>query len=630
MPLPTEAYLKELIEARKQVYAKLYMQIKANRDLRYRRNAINIPDTYKTTTQEVHVPIIADVLFRVVATLTTDDPVISVPPYAATEKAKRNASLRERWSQAALKQMMQIVNRDVLRMGVDAAVSDSLGVFKLVDRKDVWRGFPKRKKGKDGTEEDANDFLERTDKFAKGQPFPLVWDDVDPLTVMTVPRGPGKFEVLESTRRPLIPTMQQFSVYRNGLGGFTRLRPGEPMPEDESASGQEIDMVEHWSADGSVVSYMIDGKIADQRVVNYGRPPYFIAGGHMTSSRKPEEMYQSVIQPFAHLIPALEAMLTMMTNWGFFAAYPFLVKEDPQQDITAGPGDPTNVTKIEPGTVLQNVRFLEAPSTSAALKDLVGLLNQMIDRSGLAAVMYGQGASSSSGYMVSQLMTAAQLVYAPIIDNFRMALEQMIPFMWQLIERRMKRKVFVWGEGTSKGAGEWMGLGPDDIDGYYACEVALKPLLPMDEIAQRDSALRMVEGGLWSKEHAREHIGLEQPEEEADEIAVEQYMDSPRINELLIEDAARRAGLIKPEPPPPAPSFTSEGEGPPVILGPDGMPIQQGAGGPGMPPIQPSGPMVPGVNGMPLVPPTPQGAGGPPVGLQRGPGGPRLSGSGPI
>ncbi|MDO8673057.1 MAG: hypothetical protein Q7O66_16740 [Dehalococcoidia bacterium] len=610
----TEAYLQELIRDRQEVYGPLHEQIKANRALRYRKHSVDIPEAYKLSTKEIKVPIVADMLFRVVATLTTDEPQITVAPYSVTEKAKRNASLRERWSLASLDEMMRGVSRDVFRMGIDAAVSDSLGVWKLIDRRDAWKGFPKR-----GDEEDAIDYLDRADKFAKSAPFPFYWTDIDGLTYLPVHGAYGVTEVVEVSTRPAIPAMKEFGVFRpSGAKGFSRRRqPGEPMADDDSYSGEHWQCAEHWTANS--VTYMLDNEIVDQRKLNYGRVPYFECGGHTTSSRKPEERYQSVIQPFAHLVPALDAILSMMTNWGYFAGYPFLVQDDPNVSMTQGPTDPTTVTQIKPGAILRNVRFLEAPQTSKALGDLVQIINMMIDRSGLAAVMYGQGASSSSGYMVSQLMTAAQLVYSPIVKNARMALAQMIPFLWQLIERRIRRKVYVWGTGTGKGQSEWLGLGPDDIDGYYACNVDLKPLLPMDEIAQRDSALRMTQGGLWSEEHAREHTGLAQPEEEADQIAVEQYMKRPEVNQPILEDAARRAGLIKPQPPTPA------GPQPPVILGPDGQPLPpsgQGVGGPGMPPIAGMQPQVPGVN-LPLVPPAPQtaGAGGPPVGLQRQPGG---------
>lgn len=625
MTAATEDYITELLADRRDVFNKLHAQIRNNRALRYGEHEVPIPTAYQSSTQLIRSPVVPDILFRVIATITTDDPAVSVPPFSRTEKAKRNASLLEKWSLASLKQLMRESQRDVFRMGIDAAAADGLGIWKCVDRMDVWTGFPRRK-----TDEEAADYLGRTDKFVKSKPLPFHWTDVDPLTYFSLPDAYGALdEVLEVTKRAAVPAMKAFNVRKvRGQTGYGKRKPGEKLSDDNDYAGETWDCVEHWT--GNEVTFKLNDEIVEQKTVNYGRPPYFPLGGHMTSSRDPHRQYQSIIQPFAHLIPALDSVLSMTSNWVYLSAYPFLRLLDPNIAMRAGgmiagqgPANPISVSDILPGEVLQNVEFMVAPSISKGVSDMVNLLNMMIDRSGLAAVMYGQGLSGTSGYMVSQLMTAAQLVYAPIIDNARMALEQLIPFMWYLVENRLRRTVYVWGKGTRQG--DWLGLGPDDVDNYSACIVTIKPILPMDEIAQRDSSLRMVQGGLWSKEYAREHTGTGQPEEMADQIAVEKYEDLPQIAEKIAVDAATRAGLIKPEPPPEpnigpiGPIGPIPGGGP---MGPDGQPMgPQGPGGPGGPGFSPSmgiTPTVPG-QGEPLVPPPPTGAGGRPVGVQNQP-----------
>ena len=625
----TEAYIDELLTNRRSVYRELHEQIRENRALRYGEHHIPIPIAYASSTAIVRSSIVADILFRVVATLTTDDPVVRVPPIGPTEKAKRQSNRIEGWSQSAYTEMQRAAQRAVFRMGIDAASSDGLGVFKCTDRRDVWRGFPRRQRGDDGEySEEPGDYLARTDKFTRSQPFPFHWTDLDPLTFFPLPGTYGGLsEVLEVTKRSAVPAMRAFNVKRNATGTFGKRRPGEVLTEDSDYAGETWELAEYWT--DKTVSYKLDQEIVDERTHNYGRVPYFPLGGHMTSSRDPHRMYQSVIQPFAHLIPTLDSVLTMTSNWVYLSAYPFLELIDPTGQMTMGQDNPLSITGIKPGDVLRNVRFLQAPNIAQGVSDLINLLNIMIDRSGLAAVMYGQGASSSSGYMVSQLMTAAQLVYAPIIENARMALEQMFPFMWQLIERVFRRSVPVLGPGTSRQAGEWQTLGPEDTDGYRACQVSMKPRLPMDEIAQRDSAGRMVGQRLWSRRRAMEHIGVEQPEDEQDEIYGDEAREDPEIKAKLVHDAAVREGIIK-EPPalpqlPPGP--------------PGGGPVDQFGqpmGGPpmtaGFPEMGPVMPQIPGVN-LPLVPPPPAGAGMPttPSIVQRQPGGPRLGPeSGPI
>jgi len=616
MTAANETYIKKLVEDSKDRYAPLHAQIRHNRQIRYAKLAPLVPVAYRSSTTDTRSPIAEDILLRVTATLTADEPIIKVPPYGNTEKSKRNSSQRERWSQAAMRQMEREARRPVYRMLMDNAVADGLAIPKLIDRADVWRGLVARK-----ADEDPDKYLERVAKHKKGSPFPFMLADIDPLTYYETATGYGEFHAVEITERAALPMMERFDVWRDSNRSFVKgRRLGEPMPNDNNYAAQTWELTEYWRDDGSMVTYMLDGEIVDERKLNYPRPPYFRFGGHMTSSREPSEAYRSVIQPFAHLIPTLNALLTMATNRVYLFAYPFLRRRDSTQRITQrGPVDPTSVTKIRPGALLDNVEFMGEIGPSSILGDMLDKIMMMIDRSGLAAVMYGQGASSSSGYMVSQLMTAAQLVYAPIIDNAKMSLQDLIPFMWKLIERRNMGTVYVWGAGEGKEQSDWLGLGPKDVDGYYACEVNIKPRLPLDEIAERASAAMMVERELWSKRYALEHLGHEQPEELLDEVEVEHAKYSDRVRGPLAERMALESGIDLPAPPTPVAP-----QGPP-FLDQFGNPMPLGGGGGGIPggipgvmggPMGPGGmpgglgitPTVPGVNA-PLVPPPPPGTG---------------------
>src|SRR4030067_2781026 len=119
------------------------------------------------------------------------------------------------------------------------------------------------------------------------------------------------------------------------------------------------------------------------------------------------------------------------------------------------PNGAESVADIEPGRIGGGVRFMEPPKTGKDLNDMIETIRLMIDRSGLASVMYGQGQSSSSGYMVNQLITAAQLVYKPILGNAEMAIEDMIAFIWKPLERKIRQKVYVYGgsEAGKQGSG---------------------------------------------------------------------------------------------------------------------------------------------------------------------------------
>ena len=603
---PTENYIKELLNDRREYFSSgensLHAHVRETRSLRYMENEIKIPENYKASTQVIHLPTIPDMLLRIVSTLTADDPKIQVPPPSSKLSDQRNSSLRERWTSSALKRMQLEQDRPVLRMGIDAACADGLGVWKIIDKRDVWNGEPKRKK----RGEDAQDYLDRVSKFRKGAKFPIVWFDLDVLNYFPVHNGLELVEVLEVSKQSAIPAMKALGVKKLPNGEYTDLRPGEVLDESQSYGTRILEVGEYWS--NNYAAYTLDGNLVKEPIENkYGRPPYFPVAGHTTSSRDPAKAYASVVEPFKHLIPALERLLTMKTNWAYLAAWPFMTKEDSLGPVLL-PDNAEDVADIEPGRILSGVKFMSPGNVGRDVDQLIEILRLMIDRSGLAAVMYGQGAASSSGYMVSQLLTAAQIVYRPILANAEMTLSRCIEHIWRIVESVLADDVYVWGDASRRGQKEWLALTPKDIDGYYAVNVSMRPLLPMDEIAQGDAAIRLVGSGLVSRRYARERkLAIESPEEMADEVAVERYMDSPEIQQRIMLDAAKEAGLI-PEPPPPPP---------PGIIPPE----VQGTGGP----INPVGPIVPG---METIQPPPLGtgiaAGEAPPGMPPGIGGPPI------
>ena len=648
---PTETYIKELYEDRKATYSKLHDEMRECEQLRFREHNVEIPEGYKTSTQLVKTSIAEDVTLRVVSTLTTELPVINAPPASDKITDKQNASTKEHWGLGALLRMQQEAQRPVLRMGIDGACTKGMGIWKLQDREKLaWGGMRKRRRQGESAES-ADDYTEYTKNYRKSAPFPFHWTDVDALTYLPLRGTFGLQEVLEVTDRPVTPTAQQLGVKRVDIGndwGWEKLKKGEAYPEGQSPTGEKKTCIEHTTKD--YITYMLDGKIAEQVPNRFKLIPYYEFDALSSSSRKPEHAHQSILGPFKHLIPVLDRLLTMKTNWAYLAAWPFMVKEPtgienmsdlPADDDSDGK-DYEMVMKIPTGAILKGLKFMEPPRTGEDLNQMIEVLRMMIDRSGLASVMYGAGSSGSSGYMVSQLMTAAQLVYRPILSNAEMALERMLSDMWRIIDNVFKTEVYTLGLGETINSYSWISLGPRQINGYYTVNVKIKPVLPLDEIAKGDALQRWTgRQKLISWETGLEKFGIQAPEKEIEKVRVEGLLDDPRINDTLATDAAQEAGLIKETPPvetSPAPPMLPPQMVPP-IFGPNGemigggMPIVAGGAGapvPGMgsmsgaAPYIPPGPSVPGVTQQviptpPPVAPSPT----PPVIQTRQPGGPR-------
>lgn len=620
MPNSDEHYVQGLAEYLTAHFKGRDNEVRENRKARWGEDftLADVPENYRLTTQLITLPRNQDTLQRMTALITDDEPAVTVPPPSPQETARRRANKCERGLSAMLDRTRQETGRDAWRNACDAGLADGMGVLHSWYKPDAWAEEPARDEG-----EDAEDYLGRIKGFRQSAPFPIALDDLDILNYYPLYSGGRLQEVLVISDRPIVPTLRALGAKAlgdNTKSGFRKLRKGERFPTGgglPTTASRTVKVTEHWTA--TSLTYYLDDKIVGGTEVDlsgYGRPPFFEVRGYTTSSRDPAKATRSAIESQRSLVKALNRFLTYASNWVHFAAFPFLVEKD-GSNLT---GDETTVMGLKPGQILRGVEFMPPPEVAKDLQALTQLLMGEIDRVGLTAVMYGANSGASSGYQVASLQAAAQSVLKPVIRNASTALSDLCSFWLRLIDQRIKDTVHIWGSGQKAGQSEWVELGPDDIRGYYVVHVELRPLLPLDEIAQRDSALRMVAGRLWSRRHALEKTGEEQPEDLLDEIAVEEYMEAPQIAERLTEDAATRAGLIKPT-----------GQGGTQIFGPGGnvlanvpAAVPPGVGGPGFPPIQGMQPQVPGQN-LPLRPPGPPGLQLPNQPLtQPGAGGPRM------
>lgn len=623
-----ERYYVELKEYLKDYYSGRDDEIRERRKARDGDDftLTDVPEAYRSTAQIVQIKRNADVLQRTQAIVTDDDAAWEVPPISEDDADKRNASLRERWLAASIERMVEESGRDAIRMACDAALCDSMGILKLTYLPDAWKDEPERKyetdEEQDGKivkvvkEKEAKDYLAEVKNYRMSAPFPFHLEDVNPLCYYPLKEGRTISKVLELSERPLLPAMQAFGVkatYDNGKRVYKSLRKGEKFPVGgglNSGSYQNVECGEIWTPHD--VSYYLEGQKVDHIQHNYGFINYVELPGYQTSDRDPKKATRSVIDGQRELVKELRRVLTIWLNWAYMAGWPFLEEGEDTGGSGAIPDNATSVTQLKVGAILRRgTRFIEPPQAGRDLGALAQIFQAEADRAGLASVMYGSASGISSGYMGSDLRAAAMSVLKPIIRNGGRAIGRVGQMMQMLIDRRIQDTVYVYGAANlDKGGKEWLALGPKDIKGYYPVKATMRPLMPLDEVAQRDSALRMLQGGLWDPETALERTGENQPEQILDRVAAYRYMEESGMDSRIGERAARKLGLAEEPPAPTTP-----------ILGPNGQVLSnvpQGLGGPGIGAIEPS---VPGQT-MPLIPPEPQGAGLPnrPV-VIRGPGG---------
>lgn len=587
------------------------------RSLRYQEQRVDIPAQYRGTTKEVRLPLLADQVDLMAAIIDDSPRVIHVDPMQEGNTAQRNASLRERWAEAVIDQVQQELNRPVLSNLSENMAGDGLSVLKVVYRPDHWSDLPDSEKlfGKRGDElepDDVKTLKQRRQNATRGARLPFSWVDVDPMTYMPVYGPTGEVEaVIELTERPIravLATYNEVLAYKKVSGRWSVI-PLAALGEPEPPSGQDtsydtrqsVEVWEYWDRSCSIT--FVEDVPVRYSEHNTGQVPYFEAYAKPQSSRDPERRSRPTAYKQKWLVELLNRFWTMMGNVGYLYCYPTPVTETPLDANVplAADGRPPHI-EWEVGkhiTLLagQKLLFVTPPAEHMQLMgDLIQQALRLFDQSsGLGPAIRGVGGADQPGYALQQLIGASLLSLKPAIKQRDWMLARAMAYTWRLIEKRIGEPVPVLGTNpdTDKGGKRWLELGPDDINGYYKIDVESKPLMGQLRISLGAFGASMVKARMMSRGRAMsELLGIEQPDDELDDIAIDEMMESDQdLKRQMQEVALKRAGLLPASAPPGTP---------PQLPGASPMP------GPGSLPGALPGPPAagPGI-GMPLQPPTP-------------------------
>ncbi|MDP2728049.1 MAG: hypothetical protein Q8P59_10970, partial [Dehalococcoidia bacterium] len=252
--------------------------------------------------------------------------------------------------------------------------------------------------------------------------------------------------------------------------------------------------------------------------------------------------------------------------------------------------------------------WMEAPHSGKDLNDAIKDIKEDLEDI-IPNVLKGVSIGGrTAGYAINQMITTARLVFDPISDNAAVALSKMVQFMWRLIEKKIKEKVYVLGEdpnsteATAKGK-KWLGLGPDDIFGYYACTVNIAPLVPENRIAEGQFGLQAWQAKAipW-RMYLEDFLKVPNPDEIMMERLVEDevYMGEGSLHGWAVQQAMKLAEMDQ---------VLKDQQQTAMLSGvslPPGIEERMGGMG-GPPPGMAAGPGLPGLSGLA---PSPGGPGG--------------------
>jgi hypothetical protein len=547
--------------------------IETMRQHRFLERQVDIPAAYQKTSKVFRSPLAFDQVQRIVAVLTSGEPVVQIAPRSPSQSDLDNATKRERWLMAALRTMdSDREDVPVSWLAVDAQVADGLGVIKLSYHPSRYAddaGFPVRKdyEAPEGTEDIEQAYQQSVREFKQRARFPFSWRDVDPTNYFPIKGYDGERSIVLERHKVDVETIAtQYgdeiyvddggNVRPKTEGGAPSLRPADDVLIGNNATLWEVWTHDEWSlwTEGMNSDQKVEGILLDGGKNPFNELPYFEFAGLVTSARDAGRRTLSVLYPSSSVYDALNTEITKGTNISHMFGYPNWKRTGGMIPGGEAADEIEERERIEAGVIYDmqlggDMDVLAPPDLGRIWDTLVSFLMRMQDQVGLSSLTRGEGlGADASGYLFAQIASAAQGIYGPMQSSAERSYAGIIRSLQWCLENTIKTGVTVEVEGK-KGATDWLELKPSDIDEYYRGKVRVKPAIPTNQLAQGNFAAAMNSAGLMSKKLGRtEYLDLEDPEAERQQILWERIQESPDyISAAAQELLFRRFGAREPQ-----------------------------------------------------------------------------------
>lgn len=618
---PTSQYLQELMSyLQNTMYVQEDEQIKRMRRVREMKQEVRIPAKHKLVQVEVRDPTIADECARLAAMFSINEPRLAVSHNSPHEKQQENATLREKWTEAVLREAgKSSAGPGAFERAVDCCMADGGAWLKFVFKPDQWEQRyavkPKQfaKEIPDEPEEDQppleetasaegpiekamrpklelvdwgayNKTVEAAKKEA-GVPFKLV--NVDPLTVYPKYEGDTVAEMLEVSERPYSDIFRRYRIKRGKDGNLTDVAPEEVGERQPMGTGKTATckFVEHW--DDTWVSYLVIGvnatgdsttKIAAQWKHGYGRIPYFFAPGQWMGHWSNRKVGWGVSESKRWLVEYRSYLMTVHAQVVARDSFtPLFRKLDPLAPIHVG--NPRTATTDESwtlGTIYQGnpgeeMIPIQFPQVAGSLREELSMVSDMIAKLEPARPKNEIGGDmAGAGFAANTMFAEDRKRFAPQQRSIENCLEDITRFAWHLMRTKVKEPVWVFRDADKDNG--WLKAAPEDLTEGVTARWRLSPEQPTAEILNNRYVTERLQNGTMSIDMAVEFMG-----DNPDEVRVSKMLDEMRKSdwykhylETFVLSLASRGDLLLESKK--AEKAAMSG----AVPGPDGMPIQQG------------------------------------------------------
>jgi len=570
--LKNPKYAEENLQGLKSKYSARNLILTELRNLRFMMHDVKVPEAYdqsdpadkESESKRIKSYFAGKSVETEAGAFSSIWPTFRVPlPPDPTDDDIRMASDKEQF----IRHYLWTLNRqpgakDWFRKLVDFVVADGFGVLAGAYMPRAWQGLPqldkffKAKQLPENatdpeilgmlTSEEQAEFNSASDDFIKRNPLPFRARAVDPTTYFPVEGDFGTDAVFEDSIVELATVRRMAGLF----GGMPR-EPGLEATQngmrvvrmyDKEIMALYLDMGEGLEPVGSMFHKM-------------HRIPYFEVPGQVTGSSDPRFEYIGTMFKLQHTIPHVDLLANVLFNRSYITGYPQLQAARSSGDNPDGKPEkiqfvPGEVETYDPNMGEGPIEPVKIQAASGDVEQTIAMLIGLSAESQIDPAVAGGGRySGDSGFAGAQMAELSKTGYHQIPEHLSWGLSGFGSWILEMIDKEIGRKVWVVGDGERNGKRirKWIGIGPDEINGYYGIEALIRPYNPIMDIARNTHYANMRDREMMPHRLALERSGEEQPDEVIEEIESDKLMKDPRVENAMVARALAEMGLAAPE-----------------------------------------------------------------------------------
>lgn len=531
---PTGEYVKALRVELETLYQKQDEQIDILREVRELRNRVVLPDEFEIARVEVRDPTIPREIEREVSRLTANEPSLQVkPPPNSGDAGIENATLREHWTEEALRQIFADPEGgpDGRERTVDGMVGDGGGWCKVLYDPHRWDSADSLPLTDDP--DWAKTYKQQSEEARKEAGPPFVGINVDVRSIYPVFSGGKLSAVLEVQKRPLLQVFRKYRLRYDDAGNIVPAAVGLPVNATAEMASATVEVLEYW--DDTHCLYVIDGgktksdepkdALYELPRIRHGYPgiPYFNCMGRFHGYWRNRKIGKSISEDKRWLSEYLSYLMTVHAQTAARDTLPpgYLEVPDGAAPLVGEDGKPISSIEYKPGKITvgkpgHKLNLLQFPQTSAQLEKHIALIQSWIEKLEMPRVQQTIGADGN-GFNTSLVLGELRVDENPLAVSVERMFLKITKFIWKLVEM-VDTKVWV---GSDEGG--WLGLGPDDLKSGVTAKWTLNPERPQ---------AKLVENRYWnerlSNRTAGRRMAVEAQGDNYDEVLLEVAMDDIR------------------------------------------------------------------------------------------------------